>query len=90
MRLSYFHTTRDTTRATALRGARDNLIWHTAQSGSDWFDHNVYLATLVFANGACVSETVERRGRFNVSEHDEPTYDRAATCRRLTAGDRAR
>lgn len=65
------------------RGVVDNLIWHMAQSGSDWFEHNVYLATLAFSDGAIVNETFERRGRYDVSERDEPTYDRKGTCLRL-------
>ena len=60
----------------------DNMIWHMAMSGSDWFDHNVYDGSFVFAHGALVSEAIERRSKSNVSEQEEPAYDRDVAKRR--------
>lgn len=68
----------------------DNMIWHMAMSGSDWFDHNIYAGSFVFAHGTLVGETIERRAKISVSEHDEPAYDRAVATRARVAREQAR
>jgi hypothetical protein len=53
----------------------DYMIWHAAQSGSDWFDHHVYVGRADFEGAALLGSSTERRETHNVSEFDEPTYE---------------
>jgi hypothetical protein len=67
-----------------IRVVIDNMVAHSAQSGSDWYDHCVYVGTVVCAHGKVVSESLVRE-TCNVSEHDVGSFDRAA-MRRVGAG----
>jgi hypothetical protein len=53
----------------------DFMIWHAAQSGSDWFDHHVYVGRADFEGTTLLRSSTERRETHNVSEFDEPTYE---------------
>ncbi len=79
----------DATRVT-VRALLSHMIWHAAQSGSDWFDHQFYVCTAVFAGGVLVSEAIVHHRLVNVSEYAEQThYDRAAAVAQVVSELRA-
>jgi hypothetical protein len=63
----------------------DHMIWHMVQSGSDTFEHHVYVVEVVLAEGVPVSELVQRRRKVDVSEYDERSYDREKVRREVVA-----
>lgn len=73
-----------------VRALLSHMIWHAAQSGSDWFDHQFYVCTAVFAGSAVVSEAIVHHRMINVSEYAEQThYDRAAAVAQVVSELRA-
>lgn len=73
-----------------VRALLSHMIWHAAQSGSDWFDHQFYVCTGLFVDGVLVSEALVHHRHVNVSEYDEQThYDRAAAVAQVVSELRA-
>jgi hypothetical protein len=74
-RVEILRTTGDAARA-EVELLFDFVIYHYAQSGSDWADHYVYAGTATLVGGVVTASSISLRDKEFVSESSEPTYDR--------------